>query len=55
MSPQLIAQLIVTAGVPVANMIMEWIAAGKETVTPEMWEALKKQAQTPFADLAGPK
>ena len=54
MSPLLIAQLIVQVGLPVADQIIKWCQAGT-TVTPQMWEDLKKRIETPFADLAGPK
>ena len=54
MPPLLIAQLIVAVGLPLADQIIKWCQAGT-TVTPQMWDDLKKKIQTPFEELAGPK
>jgi hypothetical protein len=52
----LIVQLITQVGLPLALQLIEMYQKDPNTVvTPEMWDALKKQIQTPFDQLAGPK
>jgi hypothetical protein len=54
MPPLLIAQLIVSIGFPAAQKLIAMIQSNT-TVTPQMWEDLRKDIATPFAQLAGPK
>jgi hypothetical protein len=52
----LLISLITQVGLPLAMKLIDLYQKNPNaTVTPEQWEALKKEISTPFADLAGPK
>lgn len=56
MPVSLIVALISQVGLPLAIKLIDLLQKNPNaTVTPEQWDALKKEIQTPFSDLAGPK
>lgn len=52
----LLVGLITQVGLPLALKLIDLYQKDPNTViTPEMWDALKKEIETPFENLAGPK
>ena len=52
----LIIALISQVGAPLALKLIDLYSKDPNTaITPEMWDQLKKEIQTPFVELAGPK
>lgn len=52
----LLVPLIAQVGLPLALKLIDLYMQNKDQViTPEMWAELKKEIQTPFENLAGPK
>jgi hypothetical protein len=52
----LIVALISQVGLPLALKLIDLYQKDPNTIiTPEMWGNLRKEIQTPFSDLAGPK